>query len=112
MKQQFGAGFAPVKNCIEAFCGKHAEKLEANRTMIMTPGWIRAWPRIMEALGWDEVDVGINLGRYDRILLLDPGLDSLTDDEILMFFDLARVSIEIEPLQLNHFKSILDRFLR
>jgi hypothetical protein len=112
LARRFGAGIAPVKNCIEAFCGKYAEKLEANRTMIMTPGWIRAWPRIMEALGWDEVDVRINLGRYDRILLLDPGIDSLTDDEILMFFDLAQVSIEIEPLQLNHFKSILDEFLR
>ena len=110
--KRFGAGIAPVKNCIEAFCGEHAEKLEANRTMIMTPGWIRAWPRIMEALGWDEVDVRINLGRYDRILLLDPDIDPLRDDEILMFFDLAQVPIDIEPLKLDHFKCILNEILQ
>jgi hypothetical protein len=37
-----------------------------------------------------------NLGRYDRILLLDPGIDPLSDEEILMFFDLTRIPIEIE----------------
>jgi len=110
--RRYGAGLAPVKNCIEAFCGENAKKLEENRTMIMTPGWIRAWPNIMEALGWDEVDVRINLGRYDRILLLDPGIDPLTDDEILMFFDLTQIPIEVEHLPLDHFKRILDEFLR
>ena len=66
----------------------------------------------MEALGWDEVDVRINLGRYDRILLLDSGIDPITNDEILMFFDLAQVPIDIEPLQLDHFKCILNEILR
>jgi len=110
--KRFGAGIAPVKNCIEAFCGENVKKLEENRTMIMTPGWIRAWPRIMEALGWDEVDVRINLGRYDRILLLDSGIDPITDDEVLMFFDLTQIPIDIEPLRLDHFKCVLDEILR
>jgi hypothetical protein len=112
LTRRFGAGIAPVKNCIEAFCGEDAKKLEENRTMIMTPGWVRAWPRIMEALGWDEVDTRINLGRYDSILLLDAGVDSLSEEEILSFFDLVQVPIEIEPLNLDHFKCTLAEVLQ
>lgn len=75
--------------------------------MIMTPGWVRAWPSIMKGLGWDEVDVRTNLGRYERILLVDPGLDPLTEEEIIDFFDLTQVPIECEPLDLQHFKNVV-----
>jgi hypothetical protein len=112
LSRRFGAGIAPVKNCIEAFCGENAKKLEENRTMIMTPGWVRAWPRIMAALGWDEVDVRINLGRYDRILLLDAGVDPLREEEILTFFDLVQVPVEVEALDLEHFKCTLTAILQ
>jgi hypothetical protein len=112
LAREYGAGIAPVRNCIEAFCGEKTKQLEANRTMIMTPGWIRAWPSIMKAMGWDNVDVRINLGRYDRILLLDPGMDSLTEEEILTFFDLVQVPIKIEPLNLDHFRCTLAKVLR
>lgn len=112
LAQRFGAGLAPVKNCIEAFCGARTKELEANRTMVMTPGWIRAWPAIMKALGWDEVDARINLGIYDRILLLDPGIDPLGDDEILAFFDLTQVPVEMEPLDLGHFKTTIGKMLK
>jgi hypothetical protein len=44
--------------------------------------------------------------------ILDPGKDPLTDEEILMFFDLAQVPIDIEPLQLDHFKCVLNEILR
>jgi hypothetical protein len=111
LARRFGAGLAPVKNCIEAFCGAMTKELEANRTMVMTPGWIRAWPAIMKALGWDEVDARINLGIYDRILLLDPGIDPLSDDEILAFFDLTQVPVEMEALDLSHFKTTLSNIL-
>ncbi len=100
-----------VRNCIEAFLGDRATELEDQRTMIMTPGWVRAWPSIMKGLGWDEVDVRTNLGRYERILLIDSGLESLTDEEILAFFDLTQVPIESEPLDLQHFKDVVHSLL-
>jgi Protein of unknown function (DUF1638) len=100
-----------VRNCIEAFLGDRATELEDKRTMIMTPGWVRAWPSIMKGLGWDEVDVRTNLGRYERILLIDSGLDPLTDEEILAFFDLTQVPIESEPLDLQHFKDVVHSLL-
>lgn len=110
---EYGARLAPVRNCLEAFLGvRQKELLEINGTMIMTPGWIRAWPDIMASLGWDAVDVRQNLGRYNRILLLEPGINPLTDEEILAFFDLIQVPIDIEPLDLTNFQSLLDGMLR
>ena len=57
-----GVAALPVKNCIEALLGKDAQEIKDTKTMIMTPGWVRAWPDIMGALGWNEVDVRLNLG--------------------------------------------------
>ncbi len=100
-----------VRNCIEAFLGDRATELENQRTMIMTPGWVRAWPSIMKGLGWDEVDVRASLGRYQRILLIDAGLDPLSDEEIIAFYDLTQVPIESEPLDLQHFKDVVHSLL-
>lgn len=107
-----GAQLPSVKNCIQAIIGPEKTKqLEANRTMVITPGWITAWPGIMAGLGWDEVDVRINLGRYDRILLLDPGIVPINDEEILAFYDLVQVPIEIEPVDLTYFRHLIGRIL-
>jgi Protein of unknown function (DUF1638) len=102
---QYGAKTLSGKNCIEVFLGDKSQYLEDGGTMVMTPGWVRAWPQIMQSLGWDEVDVRINLGRYKRILIVDSGVNPLSDEEILAFFDLTQVPLEIEPLDLCHFKS-------
>jgi hypothetical protein len=111
LAREFGVSFTTVKNCLEAFVGNKVKELEQDRTMLMTPGWIRAWPGIMASLGWDEVDVRINLGRYNRILLLEPGINPLSDEEILTFFDLVQVPVEVEPLDLQHFRSTLAELL-
>ncbi len=108
-----GAQLPSVKNCIQAIIGPEKTKqLEANRTMVITTGWITAWPGIMAGLGWDEVDVRINLGRYDRILLLDPGIVPINDEEILSFYDLVQVPIEIECLELTYFRNLIGRILQ
>jgi hypothetical protein len=107
LSREYGALISPVKNCLEAFLGAKTKELEKDGTMIMTPGWVRAWPGMMAAMGWNEVDVRINYGRYNRILVLDPGINPLSDEEILEFFDLTQVPIEIEPLELDHFQRLL-----
>jgi len=109
--KEYNAKIPQVKNCIEVFLGEKLKELEKNSTMIMTPGWVRTWPNIMKALGWDEVDVRINLGRYHRILIVDAGIDPLTDEEILSFFDLVQVPIEIEHLDLHHFRNLISKLL-
>jgi hypothetical protein len=108
-----GAQLPSVKNCIQAIIGPEKTKqLEANRTMVITPGWITAWPGIMAGLGWDEVDVRINLGRYDRILLLDIGIVPINDEEILNFYDLVQVTIEIECVELTYFHKLIGQILQ
>ena len=76
-----GSRIPSVKNCIQAIIGpERTSQLEADRTMVITPGWISAWPDIMKGLGWDDVDVRLNLGRYDRIVLIDTGVAPISDE--------------------------------
>ncbi len=105
----FGAERMQVDNCLHALLGPRKEALEQDHTLILTPGWIRAWPGIIKALHWDQVDVRIHCGRYRRILLLEPGIRPLSDEEILQFFDLIQVPIEIEPITLEYFQHRIDR---
>ena len=100
------------KNCVHAFCGESLDELEQNRTMVITPGWIRFFPNLMAAAGWDEVDVRQNLGRYDRILVMDTGINPLSEEEILGFYDLTQVPIEIQQISLDHFRAKLVEVLR
>lgn len=106
-----GVAAFPVKNCIEALLGRDAPEIGDSKTMIMTPGWIRAWPAIMDALGWNEVDARINLGRYERILVVDAGIEPLTDEETLGFFDLVQVPLETRKIDLSLFHDLLSGLL-
>jgi hypothetical protein len=108
--KKYGVALPCAKNCIEIFC-KNSEELQADNTLIMTPGWIRNWLGMMKNMGWDRVDMRINLGRYEKILVLDPGIDPLTEEEIFSFFDLAEIPLDIQPLDLSYFKSVLDEVL-
>jgi hypothetical protein len=57
------------------------------------------------------VDMRQNLGRYDRILILDFGLESFTDEEILYAYDLMGVVLEFEKCSLDCFKNLILDFL-
>jgi hypothetical protein len=105
-----------TKNCVEALLGEERlRELEQNRTMVITPAWIRkvylAPEGVKKVLGWDATDFKINFGRYDRFLVLEAGLEPLTVEETLEFFELAEVPIETEEMDLNHFKQIMTEFL-
>ena len=107
-----GGKILGAKNCVEAFCPGSIDELEQNRTMVITPGWIRFFPNLMAALAWDEVDVRQNFGRYDRILLMDTGINPLSEEEILEFYDLTQVPIEIQQISLDHFRAKLIEVLK
>jgi len=109
--QESGAKTPPFRNCLEWLAGAKARELERNRTMLMTPAWIRVWPQIMAVMGWDAVDARIQLGRYDQILVLDAGLNSLSDEEILSFFDLVQVPVVVEPVDIRDFCARLQEFI-
>lgn len=109
--EEDGFETAPFRNCLEWLAGSEAREMEKDRTMLMTPAWVRVWPQIMAVMGWDPVDARIQLGRYDRILVLDAGLHSLSDEEILNFFDLVQVPLVIKPVDVRDFCARLQAFI-
>jgi hypothetical protein len=114
--QEKGWKLLSTKNCLGALVGEdRLMELEQNKTMVITPAWIRkAWfsdEGIRELLGWDDTDFRINFGRYDRLLVLDFGLNPLSDDEILDAFTVIEVPIETEPMSLEHFEKFFLDFL-
>lgn len=99
-------------NCLEIILGrKKARVLADKRTTIMTPAWIDMINNSISDGFWTVEDVRINLGHYDRILLLDSGLVPLPDEMLMEFFDLTQVPIEIMPVSLDHFKKVVSRLL-
>ena len=114
--QERGLPLLGVKNCLEAILGPaRLRELEGGRTMVITPSWLRkTWfaPDGLRAmLGWDNTDFRLNFGRYDRILVLDPGFEPLTDEEILEAFEIIEVPLEVEPLELDNFERFMTAFL-
>ncbi len=100
------------RNCMDIFLGPESAAVEAEGAIAFTPGWIRAWPSIMTAMGWEDVDVRMNLGRYTSALVYDAGIKPLTDDETLWFFDVSGLYVDIRPRDLKHLKETLIDLLK
>ena len=99
-------------NCIEMILGRgKALELQENRSTVMTPAWIEMITNSIADGHWSVDDARINLGHYDRIILLDFGLEPLADEMILEFFELTQVPIEILPVTLDHFSQVVDKLL-
>lgn len=112
--QKLGATVLPVRNCLAALVGDaKLKELEQNRTLVASPGWVRKmWlGRAGTAGGWTADDYRMQFGRYDLILVLDPGLNPLTDEEIITCFDLVQVPIEVQPCGLEYFRQLFLDFL-
>jgi len=110
------APLLPTKNCLTALLGEeHLRELEQNQTMVITPSWVRrnwfAEEGLRTLLGWDDTDFRLNFGRYDRILVLDSGLESLSEEEILEAFSVVEVPLETAPLSLDRFQELFEEFL-
>lgn len=107
-----GALLPAGHNCIEIILGRDkARELADNRTTVMTPAWIDMINNSIRDGFWTVEDARINLGHYDRILLLDTGLVPLADEMVMEFFELTQVPIEIVPVSLEHFKNVVSKLL-
>lgn len=99
-----------TRNCLSAMVGdSELKELERNRTMVATPGWVRKmWlGRVGTTLGWTADDYRMQFGRYDRILVLDSGINPLTDEEIITCYDLVEVPIEVQAFDLGYFRELI-----
>ncbi len=107
-----GGQIPKAENCIDMLIGQElAKKLQKNRTSLMTPAWIRMITQSIQDGNWSVTDARINLGWYDKILILDTGVEPLSDEQIMEFYDLVQVEIEILPVNLDHFKAVLQNLL-
>jgi len=107
-----GGKILGAKNCVEVLCSESYGELGKDRTMVIMPGWIRYFSHQMAAAGWDEVDIRQKFGRFNRFLLLDTGINPLSKEEILEFYDLTQVPVEIQQISLDHFLTKLIEVLR
>jgi hypothetical protein len=99
-------------NCFEIFLGKEKTlELQQNRTVLMNPGWLTMIKTTLDSGLWTVEDARISLGWYDRILLLDTGVTRISDEEIMEFYDLIQVPIEMMEIDLDHFRKVVDELL-
>jgi Protein of unknown function (DUF1638) len=107
-----GARRLPARNCVEAFLSKDERLAFGDRAYILSPGYLREWRTIfVDGHGWDEIDGRINFGMYDRIVLLDFGLEPIDDMDVLEFFDFTQTPVDIVPASLDYFKGMIAELL-
>ncbi len=108
-----GGKIPQARNCIDILIGTElADELQKNRTSLMTPAWIRMINQSIKDGQWTVTDARLSLGWYNKILILDTGVEPLTDEQIMEFYDLTQVEIEILPVDLEHFKRLLQDLLQ
>lgn len=101
-----------AKTCVEAFLDPLELALLGERVFVMTPGWLREWQSIfIEGLGWDEIDGRINFGGYDKIVVLDFGLEPIDELAVLEFYDYTQTPVEIVPASLTWFRARVEELL-
>lgn len=82
--------------------------MEGRKAFVMTPGWLRHWREIFcQGMGWEDADARQNFGFYDRVILLDFGLEPIADLEVLEFFEYTQTPVEIVPASLDRFRRVL-----
>jgi len=109
-----GIALLSARNCLAALTGEDKlRELEKDHTLVASLGWIRKmWlGRAGTAGGWQVEDYRQNFGRYDRVLVLDPGLTPLTDEEIITCYDLIQVPLELHPFDLGLFHQVLTELM-
>ena len=90
---------------------QRVKELQRNRTSIITQGWVNMIKKFIEDEPLSEDNIRTLMGHFDRLLLLDYGATPLTDEEILFFYDLVQVPIEMERADVKYFQDILNRLL-
>ena len=101
-----------ARNCVEAFLDPVERARLGERVFIMTPGWLREWRSIfIEGLGWDEIDGRINFGGYDKIVVLDFGLEPIDELAVLEFYDYTQTPVETVPASLSWFRARVEEVL-
>jgi hypothetical protein len=104
----------PTNNCLSAMVGiKRLKELESDKTLVITAAWVKQifFAEDPELFIWDPYDFRANFGRYERILVLDTGFETLSEEEILTLFDLTETIVEVEKWDLSCFRKLALDFI-
>ncbi|MDR2517987.1 MAG: DUF1638 domain-containing protein, partial [Spirochaetaceae bacterium] len=99
--KNYGAVLPREKNCIEMMLTPEikAEMDKTGNVIYLTTGWLKAWKEIFLH------DSGMGPMIADKIIYLDCGTNSVSDEAIIEFFDFANLPVEIEKITLDNFKN-------
>jgi hypothetical protein len=100
------------QNCVDAFITRKGMEERASRGLFfyLSPGWAKAWREIFGALGWSQEEARLQLGAFKGAFFLDTlGNAQDYEQDLLEFFDYTLLSIEVVPVDLDHFKSLILR---
>ncbi|GHV84185.1 hypothetical protein AGMMS50212_15250 [Spirochaetia bacterium] len=102
--------FLKVPNCIDVFLSPEKKhELDAGMNVhYMSAGWIKFWKDIfVGGPGWDPVTARMMLGVNDKIVILDTGCVTLSEEDIFEIFDYIQLPIEVEKITLDYFKNMI-----
>lgn len=96
------------ENCISILSSDSGSRILDPKTFYLTPGWVMNWKEIFAGdLGLDEISMRQNLGYFERMLLLSNDSVKIEDEQILEFFDVAGVPIEVDYAGLGSFRDLI-----
>jgi hypothetical protein len=110
LTEKMDINYFKVPNCIEVILSPERKREIENgaNVFFMSAGWLQCWKDIFQnGQGWDATDARINLGIYDKIVVLDSGLVPIVEEDLFEFFDYTSVPVEVEPITMDHFKQLL-----
>jgi hypothetical protein len=106
----YHAALAECQNCVDAFITRKGLEKKAKDGLFfyLSPGWLDAWKGIFRCLNWGSEEARMQMGSFRGSVYLDTLKDALArQDELLQFFDFTNLPLEIMPVDLGHFKSLI-----
>lgn len=102
--------YPKAANCVEMMLSPKKKKefdAEGN-AYFLTMGGLKQWKEIyQQGHGWDAADARVNFGYFEKIIVLDAGLFEISDEELFDFFDFTQIPVEVMPINLDYFKSVI-----
>jgi hypothetical protein len=113
--EKSGAIYPEAANCVEMILGTERKReLDAvGNVYYLTMGGLKLWREIyQDSHGWNEAYARVNFGYFDKVVVLDTGIFEIDDEELFEFFEYTQIPVEVMPVSLDHFKSVVRDLCR
>jgi hypothetical protein len=102
--------YPKAANCVEILLSPEKKKMNdtSGNIYYLTMGGLKLWKEIYrQGHGWDSTDARINFGFFEKIVVLDTGIFAISEEELFEFFEYTQVPVELMPVSLDYFKSLV-----